>query len=186
MTLFEKAQKIRLLICDVDGVLTDGKIYIGNEGELFKAFDVKDGLGIKMLLANGIDVAILTARSSEILKKRTQELGITNVLQGQRDKVKGLQELLSVTGFKPENIAYIGDDLFDLAVMNDVGFPATVADATDEAKSVAILESDFAGGHGAVRQIIEFILKAQGKWQSIVDGYMHINHENKTSEGISQ
>ena len=110
MTLTEKARKIKLLICDVDGVLTDGKIYIGNEGEMFKAFDVKDGLGIKMLLANGVDVAILTARSSEILKRRTHELGITNVLQGQRDKVKGLGELLTATGLSPEEIAYFGDD----------------------------------------------------------------------------
>lgn len=93
MTNQEVAANIKLLICDVDGVLTDGKIYIGNDGELFKAFNVKDGLGIKMLLANQIDVAILTARSSKILEKRTQELGITNVLQGQRDKVAGLKVL---------------------------------------------------------------------------------------------
>ena len=105
MTLIERVCKIKLLICDVDGVLTDGKIYIGNEGELFKAFNVKDGLGIKMLLANGIDVAILTARSSQILQRRTAELGITNVLQGQRDKVKGLEVLLQKTGLQPDEIA---------------------------------------------------------------------------------
>ena len=131
MTLLQKAQKIKLLICDVDGVLTDGKIYIGNEGELFKAFDVKDGLGIKMLLANGIDVAILTARSSEILKKRTQELGITNVLQGQRDKVKGLEQLLSDTSLTAQEIAYIGDDLPDYAVIQKVGLKACPCNAIE-------------------------------------------------------
>ena len=96
LSLQQRAEKIKLLICDVDGVLTDGKIYIGNEGELFKAFNVKDGLGIKMLMANGIDVAILTARSSKILATRMKELGVTNVRQGQRDKVKGLEELLGI------------------------------------------------------------------------------------------
>ncbi len=174
MTLFEKAQKIRLLICDVDGVLTDGKIYIGNEGELFKAFDVKDGLGIKMLLANGIDVAILTARSSEILKKRTQELGITNVLQGQRDKVKGLQELLSVTGFKPENIAYIGDDLPDYAVIQQVGLAACPSNAVKEIERLADFKSAHEGGAGAVRELAEYILKAQGKWENTLENmFLH-------------
>lgn len=169
MTLFEKAQKIKLLICDVDGVLTNGKIYISNDGELFKAFDVKDGLGIKMLLANEIDVAILTARSSEILKRRTQELGITNVLQGQRDKVKGLQELLSLTGLQPDQIAYIGDDLPDYAVIQEVGLAACPCNAVSEIKHLADFKSCCEGGAGAVRELAEYILKAQGKWENTLE-----------------
>lgn len=169
MTLIEKAKKIKLLICDVDGVLTDGKIYIGSEAELFKAFDVKDGLGIKMLLANGIDVAILTARSSEILKRRTQELGITNVLQGQRDKVKGLQELLSKTQLSPDEIAYIGDDLPDYAVIQEVGLAACPSNAVSEIEHLADFKSQHCGGAGAVRELAEFILKAQGKWENTIE-----------------
>lgn len=169
MTLTEKARKIKLLICDVDGVLTDGKIYIGNEGELFKAFNVKDGLGIKMLLANNIDVAILTARSSEILKRRTHELGITNVLQGQRDKVKGLGELLTATGLSPEEIAYIGDDLPDYAVIQKVGLAACPCNAVEEIVQLADFKSQYCGGAGAVRELAEFILKTQGKWESTLE-----------------
>lgn len=169
MTLIEKAQKIKLLICDVDGVLTDGKIYIGDEGELFKAFDVKDGLGIKMLLANGIDVAILTARSSRILKRRTEELGITNVLQGQRDKVKGLQELLSHTQLTADEIAYIGDDLPDYAVIQNVGLAACPSNAVTEIQQLADFKSQYCGGFGAVRELAELILKAQRKWENTIE-----------------
>ena len=174
MTVIEKAKKIRLLICDVDGVLTDGKIYIGNDGELFKAFDVKDGLGVKMLLANNIDVAILTARSSEILKRRTQELGITNVLQGQRDKVKGLQQLLAATRLLPEQIAYIGDDLPDYEVIQKVGLAACPSDAVEEIAELADFKSVHRGGAGAVRELAEFILKTQGKWDNTLESmFLH-------------
>ena len=169
MTLNEKARQIKLLICDVDGVLTDGMIYIGNEGELFKAFNVKDGLGIKMLLANGIDVAILTARSSAILQKRASELGITSVLQGQRDKVKGLTELLKDRHLKPEEIAYIGDDLPDYAVIQKVGLAACPSDAVEDIVALSHFKSRFAGGKGAVRELAEFILKSQDKWSHTID-----------------
>lgn len=169
MTNQEVAANVKLLICDVDGVLTDGKIYIGNDGELFKAFNVKDGLGIKMLLANQIDVAILTARSSKILEKRTQELGITNVLQGQRDKVAGLKVLSEKTGVDPQNMAYIGDDLPDYAVIQKVGLRACPSDANDEIVKLCTFQSRFEGGNGAVRELAEFILKSQGKWEKTLD-----------------
>lgn len=169
MTLLERAKKIKLLICDVDGVLTDGKIYTGADGELFKAFNVKDGLGIKMLLANGIDVAILTARSSEILKKRTQELGITNVLQGQRDKVLGLEQLLSCNNLRAEEVAYIGDDLPDYAVIQAVGLAACPNNAVDEIVRVCHFQSRFNGGEGAVRELCEALLKAQGRWEQTIE-----------------
>ena len=183
---FLRAQKVKMIILDVDGVLTDGSVCVGADGELFKTFNVRDGLGITLAQKYGIKTAIITGRESKMLAFRARELKINAIYQNKKNKIPAYRELQAEYDLKPEEFAYIGDDLFDLAVMNDVGFPATVADATDEAKSVAILESEIAGGHGAVRQIIEFILKAQGKWQSIVDGYMHINHENKTSEGISQ
>lgn len=169
MSIKEKASRIKLLICDVDGVLTDGKIYIGNEGELFKAFNVKDGLGIKMLLANDIDVAILTARSSKILEKRTQELGIVNVLQGQRDKVAGLAVLSEKTGISTDCMAYIGDDLPDYAVIQRVGLAACPSDANEEILKLAEFKSRFEGGNGAVRELAEFILKSQGKWESTLE-----------------
>ncbi|HIX83529.1 MAG TPA: HAD-IIIA family hydrolase [Candidatus Megamonas gallistercoris] len=183
---FLRAQRVKMIILDVDGVLTDGSVCVGADGELFKTFNVRDGLGITLAQKFGIKTAIITGRESKMLAFRARELKINAFYQNKKNKIPAYYELQTEFNLKPEEFAYIGDDLFDLAVMNDVGFPATVADATDEAKSVAVFESDFAGGHGAVRQIIEFILKAQGKWQSIVDGYMHIKHENKTDEGISQ
>lgn len=163
LTLQQRAQKIKLLICDVDGVLTDGKIYIGNEGELFKAFNVKDGLGIKMLMANGIDVAILTARSSTILATRMKELGVTNVRQGQRNKVKGLEELLAEVGLTKNEIAYIGDDLPDYAVMQQVGLAACPIDASKHIQKLSHFKSQFKGGDGAVRDLAELILTAQNR-----------------------
>ena len=163
LTLQQRAEKIKLLICDVDGVLTDGKIYIGNEGELFKAFNVKDGLGIKMLMANGIDVAILTARSSKILDTRMKELGVTNVRQGQRDKVKGLKELLAEVQLTENQIAYIGDDLPDFAVIQRVGLAACPADANSHIQKVCHFKSGFKGGDGAVRDLAELILTAQNR-----------------------
>lgn len=183
---FSKAQKVKMIILDVDGVLTDGSVCVGAEGELFKTFNVRDGLGITLAQKFGIKTAIITGRESKMLAFRARELNINAFYQNKKNKIPAYRELQAEFGLKPEEFAYIGDDLFDLAVMNDVGFPATVADATDEAKSVAVLESDFAGGHGAVRQIIEFILKAQGKWQNIVDSYMTIKAQDKMNGNISQ
>lgn len=170
-----RAKKVKMLILDVDGVLTDGYVFVGAEGELFKSFNVRDGLGITLAQKSGIKTAIITGRESKMLAFRARELKINAFYQNKKNKIPAYRELQQEYNLKPEEIAYIGDDLFDLAVMKDVGFPATVADATDEAKSIAILESDFNGGHGGVRQIIEFILKAQGKWQGIVNRYMAIN-----------
>ena len=183
---FLRAQKVKMIILDVDGVLTDGSVCVGAEGELFKTFNVRDGLGITLAQKEGIKTAIITGRESKMLAFRAKELKINAFYQNKKNKIPAYHELQAEFNLKPEEFAYIGHDLFDLAVMNDVGFPATVADATDEAKSVAIFESDFDGGHGAVRQIIEFILKAQGKWQDIVNRYMTIEAESKTNDTVSQ
>ncbi len=181
-----RAKKIKMIILDVDGVLTDGSVSVGAEGELFKSFNVRDGLGITLARKHGIKTAIITGRESKMLAYRARELKIDAFYQNKRNKIPAYKQLQKEFALKPEEIAYVGDDLFDLAVMNDVGFPATVADATDEAKSIAILESDFNGGHGAVRQIIEFILKSQEKWQSIVNYYMTIDNEENDQTNISQ
>lgn len=148
-----RAKNVKMLILDVDGVLTDGSIAVGDNGELFKTFNVRDGLGITLAQKLGIKTAIITGRESKMLAYRARELKINAFYQNKKNKVPAYKELLAEYQLKDEEVAYIGDDLFDLAVMKRVGFPATVADATEEAKSVSILISDFAGGKGAVRQI---------------------------------
>lgn len=183
---YNRAKKIKMIILDVDGVLTDGSIAIGQDGELFKSFNVRDGLGITLAQKHGIKTAIITGRKSKMLAYRAKELKINAFYQDKKNKIPAYRELQQEFNLQPEEIAYIGDDLFDLAVMNDVGFPATVNDATDEAKSVSIFISDFAGGKGAVRQIIEFILKAQGKWQAIVDSYLTIDAVEKLNTDKNQ
>ncbi|WP_407377863.1 KdsC family phosphatase [Megamonas funiformis] len=177
-----RAKKVKMLILDVDGVLTDGSIAVGDNGELFKTFNVRDGLGITLAQKLGIKTAIITGRESKMLAYRARELKINAFYQNKKNKVPAYKELLAEYQLKDEEVAYIGDDLFDLAVMKRVGFPATVADATEEAKSVSILISDFDGGKGAVRQIIEFILKAQEKWQAVIDSYLNIEDETDAKE----
>jgi 3-deoxy-D-manno-octulosonate 8-phosphate phosphatase (KDO 8-P phosphatase) len=162
MTAEERAARVRLTVLDVDGVLTDGRLYYGPEGEALKAFDVRDGHGIKMLLARNIDVAILSARNSPIVARRARELGIARVLQGRGDKAAGFIELLRAFGFASHEAAYIGDDLPDLPVLQSVGFAATVADARDEVKAVAHWIAPSPGGRAAVRAFAEFILRAKG------------------------
>jgi 3-deoxy-D-manno-octulosonate 8-phosphate phosphatase (KDO 8-P phosphatase) len=162
MTAEERAKRVRLVVLDVDGVLTDGRLYYGPEGEAFKAFDVRDGHGIKMLLARQIDVAILSARNSPIVARRALELGITRVLQGRGNKAAGFDELLRDAGLAATEAAFIGDDLPDLPVLQSAGFAATVADAREEVKAAAHWIAPCPGGRAAVRAFAEFILRAQG------------------------
>jgi 3-deoxy-D-manno-octulosonate 8-phosphate phosphatase (KDO 8-P phosphatase) len=158
----QRAARIRLVVVDVDGVLTDGRLYYGPQGEIIKVFDVRDGHGIRMLIAHGVEVAILSARSSDIVSTRARELGIRHVLQGRGDKSEGWRELLAATGVSLEQASFIGDDLPDLPVLAQAGLAATVADARDEVKSVAHWTAPQPGGRGAVRALAEFILGAQG------------------------
>lgn len=164
----QRARRVALLVCDVDGVLTDGRLYIGAQGELMKAFDVRDGHGIKLLREAGIEVAILTARRSDIVAARAKELGIARVLQGQADKLTGFTRLLTDTGIAADACAYIGDDWPDLPVLARAGLAATVADACAEAKSAAHWTATAPGGRGAVRELAEFILKAQGRFDDLL------------------
>jgi 3-deoxy-D-manno-octulosonate 8-phosphate phosphatase (KDO 8-P phosphatase) len=162
MTPEQRAARVRLVVLDVDGVLTDGRLYYGAQGEALKAFDVRDGHGIKMLLAHRIDVAILSARNSPIVAQRARELGIARVVQGRGDKSAGFRELLDDARIAASEAAYIGDDLPDLPVLKTAGFAAAVDDAREEVKAVAHWIAPQPGGRGAVRACAEFILRAQG------------------------
>lgn len=162
MTPEQRAARIRLLVLDVDGVLTDGRLFYGPDGEVIKAFDVRDGHGIKMLQAHGVEVAILSARSSAIVARRARDLGIVRVLQGHSDKSAGWRQLLNETGVPAGEAGYIGDDLPDLPVLGSAGLAATVADARDEVKAAAHWIAAQPGGLGAVRALAEFVLRAKG------------------------
>lgn len=181
----ERAQRVRLLILDVDGVLTDGGIYVGPEGELFKPFNVRDGLGLTLWHRAGGRSAIITGRASRQVELRAHTLHITEVFQGKPDKRTAYGELKAKLGVSDAEVAYVGDDLIDLAIMLQAGFPAAPADAAAEAKGAACYVARSAGGHGAVRDVIEYLLKAQGKWDALVAPYYDISGENASlREGV--
>jgi len=159
-----QAQNIKLLICDVDGVMSDGVIYQGNNGEELKAFNVRDGYGIRCLLTSGIEVAIITGRKAKLLEDRCATLGITHLYQGQTDKLLAFRELLDTLSLSANQVAYIGDDLIDWPVMAEVGLSVTVADAHPILLPRAHYVTRIAGGRGAVREICDLILIAQGKF----------------------
>lgn len=173
-SLEQKLQKIKLLALDVDGVLTDGSINIGNEGELFKAFNAKDGLGISASLRHGLQIAIITGRKSEIIHKRAGELGITLLCEGVKDKYAELMRLQQMLKLTKAETAYIGDDLNDLPAFLAAGVAFTPNDGCDDVKDEATVILQHDGGHGAVREAVEMIFKAQNKWVQIVAGYKQI------------
>ena len=179
MNAAERAAGVRLLVLDVDGVLTDGRLYFGSDGEALKVFDVRDGHGIKMLREAGVEVALLTARRSPIVEQRARELGIVLVMQGAADKGAGFADLARATRLRHEQCAYIGDDWPDLAALAQAGLAATVADAAPEVRRVAHWISSAPGGRGAVRELAEFILRAQGRFDELlrrhggIDGGAH-------------
>ena len=165
------AGNIKLLILDVDGVLTDGSIILDNDGNEYKAFHVRDGHGIKMLHRAGINVAIITGRHSKVVERRAHELGITEVFQKCLDKKTAYVHLLEQFSLKPEEVAYIGDDIIDAPIMAVVGLPIAVSDAAEEAKKLAVMVTKNRGGRGAVREVTDFLLKAKGLWQGMFDAY---------------
>jgi len=170
-SVIDAAQKIKLLLLDVDGVLTDGKLYYGNSGEEMKGFDIQDGLGIKLLQKGNIQVGIITGRMSSLLQRRADELGINPVIQGREDKLIVLNELLPSLDITLDEIAFIGDDLPDLAVIKKVGLGITVANASSTLAAKADWQTACTGGNGAVREVAEMILTAQGKFSEIVRQY---------------
>ncbi|MEC5319970.1 3-deoxy-manno-octulosonate-8-phosphatase KdsC [Brenneria populi subsp. brevivirga] len=161
--VLEKAREVRLLICDVDGVLSDGLIYMGNQGEELKAFNVRDGYGIRCLLTAGIEVGVITGRSAKLLADRCETLGITHLYQGQADKILAFDDLLDKLALPAEQVAYIGDDLIDWPVMSRVGLSVAVADAHPMLLPRADYVTRIAGGRGAVRELCDLILFAQDK-----------------------
>jgi 3-deoxy-D-manno-octulosonate 8-phosphate phosphatase (KDO 8-P phosphatase) len=166
------AKNVKLLILDVDGVLTNGQIIFGRDGELMKEFHAQDGMGITLAHKAGIKVAIITGRDSQMVTLRSAELGITDIYQGAMSKTQALAELMDKYKVRAEEIAYIGDDLNDLPVMIRIGLPCAVANAVPEVKEHARFVTSHAGGNGAVREVIEYILKAQDKWASILACYL--------------
>ncbi len=166
------AQKIKLIIFDVDGVLTEGHIIFGQDGEALKAFHSQDGMGISLAHKAGLKTAIITGRESQIVHRRATELKIGDIHQGAIDKVTALRELMQKHSLTLEQIAYVGDDINDLPVMVQVGLPCAVANAVSEVKAVAKYTSARQGGNGAVRDILEYILKAQNAWDGIIAEYM--------------
>ncbi len=167
----ERAKGVKLLLLDVDGVLTDGRIVYSSSGNELKFFDVKDGHGIKLIQRAGIMVGIITGRTSEIVRRRAEELGITLLYQGRFEKSAVLAEIVNKTGIIKEHIAFVGDDLVDIPVLKRVGFGASVSDAVTDVKEVAHYVSSFPGGRGAVRDIVEFILRNKGLWNSVIEKY---------------
>lgn len=158
-----RANKIRLLICDVDGVLSDGLIFMGNHGEELKAFSVRDGYGIRCLKTSDIEVAIITGRSAKLLEDRAKTLGISYLYQGQYDKRLAFHDLLKKLSLTAAQVAYIGDDLIDWPVMAQVGLAVAVADAHPLLTPKAHYVTRIVGGHGAVRELCDIILLAQNK-----------------------
>lgn len=163
LDVLERAARVRLAVFDVDGVLTDGRLWYRDDGREMKGFHVRDGLGLKRLLANGIEVAILTARLSPIVTERTAELGIAHVYQGQDDKRACLERLLHALDLDAEAAAYTGDDLPDLAPMRRVGLAIAVADAHAAVRERAHWTTALGGGRGAVREVCDLILTASGR-----------------------
>ncbi|MFP2506356.1 MULTISPECIES: 3-deoxy-manno-octulosonate-8-phosphatase KdsC [Buttiauxella] len=161
--VMEQAANVRLLILDVDGVMSDGLIYMGNSGEELKAFNVRDGYGIRCALTSDIEVAIITGRKAKLLEDRCETLGITHLYQGQSDKLLAFQDLLDKLAIPAEQVAYVGDDLIDWPVMAKVGLSVAVADAHPLLIPRADYVTRIAGGRGAVREVCDLLLLAQGK-----------------------
>lgn len=161
--LFNRAANIELLICDIDGVFSDGRIYMGNDGEELKAFHTRDGYGIKALINAGIHIAVITGRKSAIVERRMTALGITHIYQGQDNKVSAYQDLVTRLNIAAENTAYIGDDLIDWPVMSQIGLSVCVQDGHPLLAQRANLVTRTAGGYGAVREICDLILEARNE-----------------------
>ena len=163
IALIEKLD-IRCVVFDIDGVMTDGSIVVDADGrELFKTFNVKDGLGVQMLAKAGFELGIITGRSSTIVAARAQTLGIQHVYQGKLDKTAAFEDLLNKLGITEKQVAYIGDDMPDVPLLKRVGFSACPADADNSAASAAVWQSAFKGGRGAVREFADLILNAREK-----------------------
>ena len=172
MNLPELCRRIELILSDVDGVLTDGGVVYDNQGVEIKKFHIRDGLGIKLWQRAGYKFGVLTARTSHIVKVRAGELGIDIVRQGFERKLPAAQEILRQLNLAPEQMCYIGDDLTDLPVIRHAGLGVAVADAVEDVRAAASYTTRLRGGEGAVREVIETILKAQSRWDDVLQNYV--------------
>lgn len=170
--VLQRASKIKLVGFDVDGVLTDGGLFFGDDGQEYKAFNSRDGHGFKMLHNNGINTAIITGRTSQVVLHRCNNLGIDIIYQGQHDKASALQELVKETGLNLDEIAYVGDDVVDLPVLTQVGLAVGVNDAHSLVIENCHWQTPSAGGRGAGREICELILKAQNLYDAEMQKYL--------------
>ena len=168
----EKAKKLKLLILDVDGVLTDGKLFFDHQGNEYKSFHARDGHGIKLLRQTGVEVAVISGRKSNSVALRMKNLGIEHVYQGHENKQAAFNEIIEKIGITPEQAAHVGDDLLDLPIMTRVGLAIAVSDANFAVKQRADWCTTLPGGHGAVREVCDFIMQAQGHFDEVVNAYL--------------
>jgi 3-deoxy-D-manno-octulosonate 8-phosphate phosphatase (KDO 8-P phosphatase) len=167
-----RASHIRLLLMDCDGVLTDGRLWLTQDGDEQKTFNTKDGLGLALLHRAGLKSGVISGRSSNALARRAHELGVEFVRQGDPNKMEAFEELMRLAGVNEDQVAFIGDDLPDIPLMQRSELAIAVADATQEVRLMAHYVTQAQGGHGAVREVIEIILKSQGHWKEIVELYL--------------
>jgi len=170
--IIEKAKKIKLLLTDVDGVLTDGRIIYDSDGKELKFFHVRDGYGLRLLISSGIEVGIITGRNSSIVEKRAKELGIKHIFQSVYNKAEIIDKIMSLENLENEAIAYVGDDIVDLPAFKKVGLKITVPDAPLEVQKYADYITLNYPGKGAIREICEIILKSKGLWEGILASYL--------------
>jgi 3-deoxy-D-manno-octulosonate 8-phosphate phosphatase (KDO 8-P phosphatase) len=171
MSIAKLCQPIELILSDVDGVLTDGSLWFDNDGIESKRFHIRDGQGIKLWRRAGGKFGLITGRTSHIVHVRAAELGIDIVRQGTERKLVAMKEIIAQFGLQPEQVCYLGDDLPDLAAIKFAGLGVTVADGCIEAREVAKYVTKLSGGHGAVRETIELILKTQKRWDNLMQAY---------------
>ncbi|HAG93384.1 MAG: hypothetical protein CMK83_14400 [Pseudomonadales bacterium] len=170
--LHSKARAIKLVAFDIDGIMTDGRLYFTSLGDEIKAFNVKDGLGLKLLRDSGVEVAIITGRTSELVNRRARDLKIDKLIQGREDKKAALQELMAQENLSAEQVAYMGDDLPDLGAIRAAGLGVTVADAMPVIKQYADIITAAKGGDGAVREFCDWLMQTQGTLQGVLEPYL--------------
>jgi 3-deoxy-D-manno-octulosonate 8-phosphate phosphatase (KDO 8-P phosphatase) len=172
--ILDKAKKIQLVIFDVDGVMTDGSLFMGDDGQEYKAFNSLDDHGMRMLQEGGITAAIITGRKSNVVEHRMKDLGVTRVYQGYRDKIPAYVALMGDIGLETDQVAYVGDDVVDLPIMTRVGFAIAVQDAHPYVKKHAHWITQNNGGQGAVRDVCELILEARGLLTQTLESYLYV------------
>ncbi len=170
--IIEKAKKLKLLILDVDGVLTDGRLFFDDKGKEYKCFHARDGHGIKLLRQTGVEIAVISGRKSNSVSLRMKTLGVDYVYQGHENKIAAFNEIIQKLSVDADQVAHMGDDLLDLPIMTRVGLSIAVNDANDSVKEYADWCTKTSGGLGAVREVCDFIMKSQGTFEGVLKSYM--------------